>query len=101
MSLYPVNIGSDQIISLKVPHGSKLYGTAIIENFAGLKSEFRSKELITDHTPPVLENVAAEEELGINMTTLDPDSRMMRLNVSWNTKDEESGIKMCFVSVGE
>ena len=100
-SLYPVDIDSDQIITLQVPHGSKLYSTVIIENAAGLKSEFHAKEIVTDHTPPVLENVAVEEELAFKLDMLDSSSKMMRLNVSWHAKDDESQMKICYVSVGE
>ena len=99
-SMHPVDVGSDQIVSFTVAHGSKLYGTAIIENFAGLKSVVHSEEITIDHTAPILEDVAVEAELGFNMSTLDPEAAMMRLNVSWNAVDEESGITICFVSVG-
>ena len=100
-SIYPVDIDSDQILTLQVPHGSKLYSTVIIENVAGLMSEFHAKEIVTDHTPPVLENVTVEEELAFKLGMLDSSSKIMRLNVSWNGEDDESQIKICYVSVGE
>ena len=56
---------------------------------------------MTDHTSPVLENVAVEEELAFKLDSLDSSSKMMGLNVSWSAENDESQIKVCFVSVGE
>ena len=100
-SLYHVDISSDQVITLRVPHGSKIYSTAIIENTAGLTSEFHAEAIVADHTPPEIEHVTVEKELAFKLDMVDSNTKLMRLNVSWRVRDDESDLRTCYVSVGE
>ena len=100
---YPVDTSTDVVLSVIASHGTPLYVTAIVENFAGLRSVFRSKELIIDHTPPVVEDVLVETLLNASThqnATLGRNKTTVRFNVTWNAIDDESGIQMCFLSIG-
>ena len=104
-SFYQIDKSSDEHIPLLVPHGTPVYITAVVENYAGLRSTFHSKRIIVDHTPPVIEDV------NVVMTELSSDvnesnvtqskERYVQLKATWNATDIESGIKLCFVSVGK
>ena len=64
---------------------------------------FRSKKLLVDHTAPVIENVSAEAILNTRTeenTILGETEARVQFDVSWNATDEESGMQMCFISVG-
>ena len=138
-------------VSLATAHGTPIYATVVVENFAGLQSVFSSNVIVLDHTPPIIENIAAVEEIEYlpNNDDVDVDvanstdlasnddapgnnsipaifrssdafttpvftepvstpssvsaadkQRRVRLKISWQTRDKESGIKMCMVSVG-
>ena len=89
---------------MSAAHGTPLYATVIVKNHAGLQSVFRSEKLVIDHTPPGIENVHVQVIQGTGMTgndSLAEDETLVKLNISWNAVDDESGLKMCFVSVGK
>ena len=55
---------------------------------------FRSKKILVDHTPPTFGNISTN--------VLAADSKpSVRLEVLWNVTDDESGVQMCYVSVGK
>ena len=104
-SLYPVDVNTDETFAISASHGTPIYATAIVENFAGLRSVFRSKKVVNDHTPPVIQDILVEKDEVkdyhiLNTSDVAADEMMLRLRVSWDASDEESGIKACFVSVG-
>lgn len=98
--MYPVDIRSDVMVSLTAPHTSPLYATAVVENFAGLRSVFHSRMIVVDHTPPVIEGVQVVAEMKYDFIDMKNKSALLKLNVTWNVQDEESGIQVCFISVG-
>ena len=95
---YHIDPSTDQIFTLSATHGTPVYGTAIVENFAGLTSVFRSRKILVDHTPPVFENISTN--LIMTKTTLANETNVL-LEVVWNVNDDESGIRLCYVSVGK
>ena len=68
---------------------------------------FHSKELLVDQTPPVIDNIVAEVEqipavtLSSINNSMPMKEQIVYLNVLWNATDAQSGIQMCFVSVGK
>ena len=89
---------------MSAAHGTTLYATAVVKNHAGLQSVFRSEKLVIDHTPPGIENVHVQVIQGTDVAgnnSLAEDETLVKLNISWNAVDDESGLKMCFVSVGK
>ena len=101
--LHAIDISSGEIFTVSASHRTPIYGTAIVENYAGLRSVFRSKKILVDHTPPGFENITVTEYKRTpetNETNLKEGTAIMRLTVKWAVLDEESGVKICFVSVG-
>ena len=102
---YPIQYNGDSVISLDVSHGTPVYVTVMVENFAGLRSVFRSSKLLTDHTAPLLDNVVVNTAFtrteNDTNTTLFENEALIRLDVSWKVRDEESDIVMCLISVGK
>ena len=120
-----MDISKDAFIPLTTAkHGTPVYATAIVENFASLQSMFSSTRLILDHTPPIIFDIGVKETVerlthhehinktltGFNdtePTSMAPSVRntederiQVKLNISWQAKDQESGIELCLVSVG-
>ena len=96
---------TEEIFTLSASHGTPVYATANVENFAGLTSVFRSKKILVDHTPPVFGSITAKVKKGDqkrNVETVTSASETnVRLEVSWNITDDESGVQIWFVSVGK
>ena len=89
---------------MSAAHGTPLYATVVVKNHAGLQSVFQSEKLVIDHTPPGVDNVNVQVIQGTDMTgndSLAEDETLVKLNISWNAVDDESGLQMCFVSVGK
>ena len=89
---------------MSAAHGTPLYATVVVKNHAGLQSVIRSEKLVIDHTPPGIENIHVQVIQGTDVAgndSLAEDEILVKLNISWNAVDDESGIKMCFVSVGK
>ena len=104
-SPYNIDPNTEEIFTLFASHGTPVYATAIVENFAGLISVFRSKKILIDHTPPVFGNImakvkAVDPKRNVENVTSANETNV-RLEISWNITDDESGVQMCFVSVGK
>ena len=103
-SLYLVDVNTDIVFTVSASHGTPVYATAIVENFAGLRSVFRSKKVVTDHTAPVIQDIVVEKKVvdaePFNASDVADGETILQLKVSWNARDVESGLKLCFVSVG-
>ena len=97
-SPYHIDSSTDEIFTLSAIHGTPVYGTAIVENFAGLTSVFRFRKILVDHTPPVFGNILTNL---IMINTTDTNETNVQLEVEWSVKDDESGISLCYVSVGK
>lgn len=82
-----------------LPHGSRVYATAIATNHAGLTSVFYSEPLVLDHTPPILTNMS------VGVSTLKRASGTDKANVSlqatWYANDVESDVKYCYCKIGK
>ena len=104
-SPYNIDPNAEEIFTLPSSHGTPVYATATVENFAGLTTVFRSKKVLVDHTPPVFGIITAKVKAGDpkrNVETVtSANETNVRLEASWNITDDESGVKICFVSVGK
>ena len=104
-SFYQIDKLSDEYVSISASHGTPVYVTAIVENYAGLRATFYSQKLMVDHTPPEVKdiNVTIQSVHGSNKVhnASYDDETTVHLTATWNVSDPESGVKMCFTSVGE
>ena len=97
-SPYHIDPSTDEIFTLSATHGTPVYGTVIVENFAGLTSVFRSNKILVDHTPPVYGNISTDL---IMKNTTEANQTIVQLGVEWSVNDDESGVSLCYVSVGK
>ncbi|XP_062573120.1 uncharacterized protein LOC134235054 [Saccostrea cucullata] len=117
--LLPFPTGVYGTVQIDVPHNSSVYLNAIVENNAGLKSFFKSKPLVIDHTKPNISDLKIDikykEYITINGTILEGNISNLSLNdtdevlinktfttmeLKWMSTDEESDILSCECAAG-
>lgn len=102
---YPIDKSGDEYFSISASHGTPVYGTAIVENYAGLRSTFFSQRIQVDHTPPVIDDVVIKMQTLQNdvktKSTRNNETILLQLTASWDVSDDESGIKLCYTFIGE
>ncbi|XP_052760742.1 uncharacterized protein LOC128203377 [Mya arenaria] len=81
-----------------VSHSTPLFVTAIVDNHAGLRSTFSSIPIVVDRTGPVISllefNTISFLDTAANGTV------ETTVNISWSAMDNESGLKSCYVGIG-
>lgn len=86
------------LIKANVQHGTPVYVTVIVENYAGLKSAFKSGPIVVDQTEPTISDIALM--LNVHNETAVGMERRHVLMATWKVEDKESGLKTCFCSIG-
>lgn len=114
--LLPFSSFNHGVVETDVPHGSRIYFTAVARNKAGQWSTF-SKEITLDHTPPIISQLtvkiqnseALEERTHVaNMPVFNSSDsftrriiRETRVVATWNVSEDESELASCYCSVGK
>ena len=87
------------LIYTEALHGTKVYVTAIVENKAGLRTVLQSQPIIIDHTVPVVDNLSkSHQTVQENVSGVIETKTIVQ--ASWNVADDESGINICYCSIG-
>jgi hypothetical protein len=87
------------LIQTNVQHRTNVYVTAIVENNAGLRTVFQSKPLTIDHTKPVLTLLSGNLRYVEENVSGIVDTKTI-VHASWDVVDDESGMSICYCSIG-
>ena len=114
--LRPFSKFNHGLIKTDIPHGSRIYLTAVATNNAGQRSIF-TQEVTIDHTPPMISNVNVKihnadnfrKSMEKNFSSIGNTTELSittplgetHLRVGWRASEEESKLLRCYCSVGK